>query len=61
MREVAGGCGGWRLIDLDAAISGRADVGGLFKGDGFHFTGRGLELVAGIESRYIEKNIAASH
>ncbi|HUV36204.1 MAG TPA: GDSL-type esterase/lipase family protein [Patescibacteria group bacterium] len=61
MREVTGGRDGWHLIDLDAAISGRADVGELFKGDGIHFTGRGLELVAGIEARYIEEHILTRH
>ncbi len=57
MRAIAGGGDGWHLVDLDAAISGRADVGELFKGDGFHFTESGLELVAAIESRYIEDHV----
>lgn len=56
MRAVAVGRDGWHLIDLDAAISRRADVDELFKGDGFHFSERGLELVAAIESRYIEEH-----
>ena len=55
MREVARNGEEWYLIDLDAEISGREDVGGLFKGDGLHFSERGLELVAGIEARYIEE------
>lgn len=61
IRDVACGRDGWHLIDLDSAISGRADVGELFKGDGFHFTERGLALVAEIESRYIEHTILTSH
>jgi lysophospholipase L1-like esterase len=59
IREVAGGHDGWHLVDLDTAMSGRADVGELFRGDGLHFTERGLALVAGIESRYIEEHILA--
>jgi lysophospholipase L1-like esterase len=56
VRDVAAGREGYHLIDLDGEISGRADVGDLFMGDGFHFTERGLELVAELESEYIQRH-----
>ncbi len=61
IRDIAGEREGWHLIDLDAAMSGRADVGELFMGDGLHFSERGLALAAEIESRYIEEHILDRH
>jgi lysophospholipase L1-like esterase len=61
MRDIAGERDEWHLIDMDAAISGREDVGELFMGDGLHFSERGLALVAEIESRYIEEHILDRH
>jgi hypothetical protein len=56
VREVVREHGDWHLVDLDTLISSRNDVRDMFTGDGLHYSDRGLDHIADIESRFIKEH-----
>ncbi len=44
---------GWALLDLEAEVEARSDIGALFTRDGIHFTERGLDWVASEVARVL--------